>query len=103
MWVRHHAAACHGGARAVDGSAWDVDGEVYPINPRLLVQPGTWETVRLWDCARGGAGLPEAGGAGEQAAVMLDAFEVLEEAEQAVRAAARAADAAPGTAGRVLH
>lgn len=71
-------------------------GETFDENPRKLLSDGDFEMVRLWRAAHPPAGriagmaggiipvtghLPESGGYGEQAAVMLDAFDAMSAAE----------------------
>lgn len=68
--------------RPEDGSDWMVAGEPWPgDNPRLAVPPVWHELVRLWAACRdpegGIAHWPDAGGVGDQAAWIVDAFSVL--------------------------
>ena len=65
--------------RAPD-DVWELFGEGYRVNPRYLVTENDHEMVRLWRLFREGH-LPESGGAGEQAAAMLDAFGIMSAAE----------------------
>ena len=75
-----------GGARAPDGSHWELFGEVYETNPRLQLDDGASHMVRLWRYFQGvdmGIGhLPDAGGLLDQAAIMLEAFGVMSAAER---------------------
>lgn len=88
--------AFSGGAEAPDGSEWELFGERHARNPRLLLTDGELEMVRLWRAYRPSPGriagmaagylpvvghLPESGGVGEQAAIMLDAFDIMTQAE----------------------
>lgn len=70
---------------APDGSEWELFGEVYATNPRKLLDAGSHDMLRLWRMFQGGmAGvgvLPDDGGSGRQAAIMLDAFSVMSAAE----------------------
>jgi hypothetical protein len=86
------------------GPGWDILGEFYEVNPRSLIGEGDVEMVRFWAAyapepgriAGMSAGvlpvqghLPEAGGFGDQAAVMLDAFAVMSAAWAEMRAGER--------------
>ncbi|NUB24308.1 hypothetical protein [Azospirillum brasilense] len=68
----------------------------YQRNPRYLLTDAEWDMVRFWRAYRPTPGriggmaagvipvaghLPEAGGYGDQAAIMLDAFEIMSAAE----------------------
>lgn len=69
-------------------------GATYTTNPRLLLPPSTADMLRAWHAARGrGFGsaslmatpvLPEAGGLLDQAALNLDAFDVMDAAQAAL-------------------
>jgi|TARA_B100000315_G_C14360590_1_gene488275 hypothetical protein len=61
-------------------NVWELFGTGYRINPRYLVTDNDHEMIRLWRLFREGH-LPESGGAGEQAAAMLDAFGIMSAAE----------------------
>lgn len=81
-WCALHAADLTlGDDPPDDGPGWDVDGVVYPKNPRLYVPPGYDEMTTLWALYRGGGfapgPLPDAGGSLQQACIMLDAFAVM--------------------------
>jgi len=69
---------------APDGSAWELFGDRYPRNPRLLVTPESEAMVTIWSMWRGGGfgsgHLPDAGGSLDQPAIMLDAFGIMEAA-----------------------
>ena len=56
-------------------------GEPWPDNPALTVPPPCRDLVRLWAACRGGMGglahWPDAGGVGDQAAWVVDAFTLL--------------------------
>ncbi len=97
MWVRHHTAACAGGERAPDGSAWLVclGGEEtrFDANPRLRVAPWAHDMQRLYLWTERGY-LPDGGGVGDQPAIMLDAFDVMDSQEKECRAAAGERNAA---------
>lgn len=73
--------AYSGGRHAPDGSAWEIFGERYEENPRLLLSDGDLTMVRLWSMARGSGfapgTLPDPGGTLDQAAIMLDAFSIM--------------------------
>jgi hypothetical protein len=63
------------------GGNWLVGGQEWAENPRIIVQAGWHEFVRLWGTCRGDAGIahwPDAGGIGDQAAWVIDAFGLLE-------------------------
>jgi len=90
-----------GGEAAPDGSAWELFGERHERNPRLGVPDWAWAMVQIWrQCRpmpaliRGMAAgaipvvgpLPGSGGAGDQAAVMLDALDLMDEAAARMRA-----------------
>jgi hypothetical protein len=71
--------------RAIDGSCWEIAGWRYRRNPVLRLTSEDWAMARLWGQYRGGGlggvgHLPEAGGTGDQAAIMLDAFALMSEA-----------------------
>lgn len=74
-----------GGARAPDGSAWEVLGERYATNPRLALSANDLAMLRLWSMARGsglgGGTLPDPGGVHDQAAIMLEAFAIMNAAD----------------------
>lgn len=87
---------------APDGSAWEIDGVLYERNPAGAVPPWAIDMLTLWRAyapppgriagmaagvIRSTGHLPEAGGAGEQAAIMLDAFECMTAAEAQIHAA----------------
>lgn len=65
----------------MDGSWWEVAGIRYRRNPRRRVTGDDLAMVRLWGLYRGGGfgpgHLPDAGGAGDQPAIMLDAFAIM--------------------------
>ena len=82
---------------SLGGKGWMVDGQVVMENPRMYVGPGEAEMLVLWRqyaplpgrIAGMAAGLipvtghlPEAGGVGDQAAIMIDAFEIMTAAQQ---------------------
>lgn len=83
-----------GGPDAPDGKGWILGNDTYDTNPRLLIGPGERAMIRLWRAARGHYGnglgggivLPEAGGLLDQAAILLDAFDVMDAAEAQLRA-----------------
>lgn len=64
------------------GPGWEIDGHLYPTNPRHLVTRGTWDYVALWQQCRSGMGgyaaWPDGGGVLNQAALTLEAFETLD-------------------------
>ena len=72
------------GAESPDGSSWEVLGEEYKTNPKLLLDEGDFEMVTLWSLYRAGH-LPAAGGTLDQPSMMLDAFAVMESAERKLR------------------
>lgn len=77
----------------VDNSpGWIIDGRLEIINPLISIEPAALEearqVLRLWSWTRGSilvrgmapgsyGPLPEAGGIGDQSAVLIDAFELL--------------------------
>lgn len=66
--------------QAPDGSAWEVLGDLYPINPRFLLSEDDFDMLRLWQMFQSsfGAGyLPESGGVMDQPAIMLDALLIM--------------------------
>jgi hypothetical protein len=84
-------------AESLGGKGWLLDGHVVMENPRLFVGPGEADMLVLWRqyaprpgrIAGMAAGLvpvtghlPEAGGLGDQAAIMIDAFEIMSAAQQ---------------------
>jgi len=83
--VARRPQAFAGGARAPDGSAWEVLGERHARNPRLALDGNDLAMLRLWSMARGtglgGGVLPDAGGAHDQAAIMLEAFAIMSAAD----------------------
>jgi len=67
-----------------DGGGWIIHGRVFAENPRRLVREPEREMVRIWAFTRtGGFGgarlLPDRGGIMDQAAVMLDALNVMDD------------------------
>jgi hypothetical protein len=85
-----------------DGSAWTIDGETYTQNPVGLLDDCDLAMVQLWRLAHPSPGriggmaggvipvaghLPDAGGAGDQAAAMMDAFRLMTAAEAEATAA----------------
>lgn len=74
-----------GGARPLEGGEWEVAGERWRLNPRAVLPPAYFHVVRLWMRSRSGFGgfaaLPEAGGLNNQPAWLLEAFNVLANAE----------------------
>lgn len=77
------------------GPGWIIDGEVYPTNPKHQVPDELWDMVRIWRACRPRPGricgmaagiiptathLPEAGGVMDQAAIMMDALDVMDRA-----------------------
>lgn len=88
-------------SQSLGGKGWMLDGQVVMENPRLHVGPGEVEMLVLWRqyaprpgrIAGMAAGilpvvghLPEAGGVGDQAAIMIDAFEIMSAAQQRLEA-----------------
>jgi len=70
----------------VCGEAWAGD------NPRLVVPQEFHEFIRLWSACRGESGIahwPDAGGLGDQAAWVVDAFAALAGLDYAMREADR--------------
>jgi len=83
--------AYSGGEQPEDGGpGWQPfgpAGPLYPINPRLVVEPWAWDMLPLWRLYQGGgmggAGhLPDAGGSLDQAAVMIEAFGLMTATER---------------------
>lgn len=73
-----------GGSAAPDGGpGWLVFGELYPTNPRLLLDDEATEMLRLFRLYGREMGplMPEAGGVMDQSAAMLDAFSLMRGAE----------------------
>jgi hypothetical protein len=73
------------------GGEWDVGGAVWRHNPRHLVPKRIFHVVKLWNRCRSGMGgfaaLPDAGGINQQPAWLMNAFSVLEAADERLRAA----------------
>jgi hypothetical protein len=74
--------AFEGGLRPLDGKgAFLVGSEEWPENPRRIVAEEFFEVVTLWRLCRSGVGgfaaMPEGGGVTDQAAWLLDAFDLL--------------------------
>ena len=84
-----HGAACAGGPESPDGSPWIVGDERFATNPRYEVPDALWAVFPFWRAARGGGfgagNLPEPGGTFDQAAAMMDAFDVLDAAHEEFR------------------
>ena len=59
---------------------WELFGEGYRVNPRHLVIEDDFEMVRVWRLFQQGH-LPDVGGVMDQAAAMIDAFEIMAAAE----------------------
>jgi hypothetical protein len=74
-----------GGLEAPDGSAWEIDGDLYPTNPRHLIDDADTTMVQLWAWSRKGV-LPHGGGPGDYPLVMLDALGFLDAASEAIDA-----------------
>lgn len=75
-----------GGAAAPDGSAWELFGEEYRTNPRLLVGEEESAMLRVWGLFQGGGfggvgHLPEAGGSCDQALLNLEALAIMNAAK----------------------
>lgn len=87
--VASRPADFEGDAEAPDGSAWELFGELYPTNPRLLLTDADFQMLRFWRLYQGGGygggHLPDDGGVMDQAAIMLDAFDVMTVAARALR------------------
>lgn len=64
------------------GPGWQIGDDLYPTNPRHLIDDELRDVVRLWDLYRsgmGGAGhLPDTGGTAEQACWLLEAFAIMD-------------------------
>lgn len=84
MAVASSPADFEGGAEAPDGSAWELFGERFETNPKHLLGEGDFEMLRFWRLYQVGH-LPEDGGVMRQAAVMLEAFDVMTAAERDLR------------------
>lgn len=71
------------------GDTWTVLGQVYERNPRSMVPAGLWDVIRTWMRCRGGEFggglLPDGGGVNDQAAWLMDAFDMLAGAEAELR------------------
>ena len=72
-----HPADFAGGAKAPDGSGWQIGDDFYATNPRLYQTDGDRAMVRLWSYFRGGgmggpSFLPST--MQRESALMLDAF-----------------------------
>lgn len=72
-----------GGKVLEDGTreGWRILDIAFATNPKYLLGPADWEMLRLWQYFRPDDGighLPEAGGVMDQAAVMMDAFAVMD-------------------------
>jgi hypothetical protein len=67
--------------RPEGGGDWLVGGEPWSENPRITIAEPWHAFVRLWAACRGGMGgiahWPDAGGVGDQAAWVVDAFAAL--------------------------
>lgn len=84
MAVASRPADFEGDAEAPDGSAWELFGEEYKTNPKYRLGEGDFEMLRFWRLYQGGH-LPERGGVMNQAAVMLEAFDVMTGAARELR------------------
>lgn len=79
------------GEEAGDGETWTVLGEIFTSNPARRLGESEREMLSLWRHFRssglgGGPGhLPDEGGVLDQAAVTLDALEIMSAAEAAIR------------------
>lgn len=78
------------GEHSPDGGPWELFGEEYDRNPRLLLDPGSIAMVRIWSLHRsggvGGTGhLPDLGGTLDQSSLMLEALQVMNGAEAKLR------------------
>ncbi len=71
------------------GPGWELFGELYPQNPKMEVQDGDFEMVRLWSLYRPGmtgvGHLPDAGGTLDQPPIMLEAFDAMSHAAALLR------------------
>jgi hypothetical protein len=67
------------GAEPPDGSAWELFGERYETNPKLLLGDSERAMLSIWSLYRQGH-LPEAGGIMCQAAVMVEALQAMDAA-----------------------
>lgn len=67
------------GAEAPDGSAWEIFGEEYKTNPKLLLNEEDFAMTSVWILYRQGH-LPDEGGVLQQPAVMIDALQTMEAA-----------------------
>lgn len=80
-----------------DGGEWLVAGEPVAGNPRLTTAQPWHDFVRLWAACRGGMGgmahWPDAGGVGDQAAWIVDAFALLGSIDARMDDAARSMSA----------
>jgi hypothetical protein len=59
-------------------------GELYEENPRYLLDESYWDMINIWRLFKGGTAgghLPEAGGVMDQAAIMMDSFIIMDNAE----------------------
>jgi hypothetical protein len=57
-----------------------VGGDEWAENPRLVLPPEWLDLVRMWHVCRGESGIahwPDAGGIGDQAAWVVDAFQAI--------------------------
>lgn len=64
-------------------AGWDICGEIWTENPRLLVPPAYLGLVRLQRMSHAGGlarTLPQAGGLLDQSAWLMEAFAVIEDA-----------------------
>ena len=69
-----------------------VGDEEWAENPRLVVPPEWGDLVQMWHACRGESGIahwPDAGGLGDQAAWIVDAFQALSNIDAKWRAAER--------------